>query len=64
VALAPFYETFHRISNPLGACGDSFGWELLCADIDGDGADEVLAGDATADINGVLNAGRVIILSP
>jgi hypothetical protein len=64
VTLAPYYSTYLRLANPFSACGDSFSWNLIAADLDGDGTDEVLAGDPTADSGGIFNGGRVVILRP
>jgi hypothetical protein len=64
VALAPYYSTYLRLANPFSACGDSFSWDLIAADLDRDGTDEVLAGDPTADSGGIFNGGRVVILRP
>ncbi len=62
VALAPYYATFLRLANPFGACGDDFSWNLIVADLDGDGVKELISGDETADTGGISNAGRVVIV--
>jgi hypothetical protein len=64
VALAPYYSTYVRFTNPDSACGDDFSWNLIAADLDGDGVDELIAGDDTSDIGGVSNVGRVVIVKP
>jgi hypothetical protein len=62
VALAPFYSTYLRLANPFSACGDEFSWNLIAADLEGDGIDELVAGNDTADVGGVFNAGSVVIV--
>jgi hypothetical protein len=64
VALAPYYSTYLRLANPFSACGDEFGWNLIAADLEGDGVDELVAGNDTGDVGGVFNSGRVIIVRP
>jgi hypothetical protein len=64
VSLAPFYSTYNRLANPLSACGDEFSWNLIAADVNGDGSDELVAGNDTADVGGTFNAGRVVIVGP
>jgi hypothetical protein len=62
-ALAPYFSTYLRLSNPMGACGDEFSWNLVAVDLDGDLVEEFVAGDDTADVGGVSNAGCVILVT-
>jgi hypothetical protein len=61
VALAPYFASYLRVGS-IGACGDGFGWNLMTADLDGDGLQEIIAGAETTDSSGVQNAGRVVIM--
>jgi hypothetical protein len=64
IDLAPYHTTLYRLASPFAACGDEFSWRLITADLDGDGRMEILAGSKTADIGGLSNAGRVVIVRP
>lgn len=59
-ALAPHFATFMEVEPPNSGCGDLFGWPLTRHDLDGDGADELLAGADTTDAVGLQNSGRLI----
>ncbi|MGQ0553398.1 MAG: FG-GAP-like repeat-containing protein [Planctomycetota bacterium] len=62
VALGPYYATFLPLFEPQPGCADGFSWGLYCADIDGDGHPEIIAGSPTADAGSILNAGRLTVL--
>lgn len=61
VALGPYYSSYLRFVNPIGECGDVYGWAVFAADVDGDGSNELIAGSLATDAAGVQNSGRVII---
>jgi hypothetical protein len=63
-SLAPYFSTFLRFISPTTSCGDEFSWRLISVDLDGDGRKEIPAGSRTADIGGLSNAGRVVIVKP
>lgn len=62
VALGPYFETFHHVVNQSPACLGLFGQDFAAMDIDGDGCEDLIVGDAVADDGGFMNSGRVTVL--
>jgi len=62
VVLGPQLSTFHRVTDNSPACSNWFGEWAEAADLDGDGAPELLVGSSSADDFGIPNSGHITVL--
>jgi hypothetical protein len=57
-------SVLRTLTDPGGAAGERLGWHIAAVvDLDGDGARDVIAGAPWADVGGVVDAGRAVVLS-
>ena len=61
-ALAPYFETFHRIQDVVPQCGDSFGISVIPVQLDLDEQIELCVGNNFADDGGLSTSGHVTVL--